>query len=67
LLAQTMSNTRATCDSGSTTSAAGFAVRLATGPQLYMLNRADWLELRSTPNVNVEITNQAADSRYVLC
>lgn len=37
------------------------AKRLASGRQLWLLNKHGWLELRSTPDLNAEILNSAAD------
>ena len=36
-------------------------IRPASGPQLYVLNKHGWLEIRSTADAGAEITNQAAD------
>jgi hypothetical protein len=35
--------------------------RLASNKQLYVLNRAGWLELREAADVDNGITNEAAD------
>jgi len=35
--------------------------RLASGPQLYVLNRAGWLALRDSADPDKVVTNQAAD------
>jgi hypothetical protein len=37
------------------------ARRLASGPQLYVLNRAGRLQLRDAPEIQNEITSQRAD------
>ena len=37
------------------------ARRLASGPQLYVLNRAGWLDLRDTPELENEISSELAD------
>jgi hypothetical protein len=41
--------------------AAKRAVRLATPNQLWVLNRAGWVELRRTPAITREVTNSQAD------
>jgi hypothetical protein len=38
------------------------SVRLATAAQLWVLNRADWVELREKPDATREVTNSQADA-----
>jgi hypothetical protein len=42
--------------------AAKRAVRLATKNQLWVLNRAGWVELRKKPDDTREVTNSQADA-----
>jgi hypothetical protein len=44
-----------------TTQAPKRSDRLSSGPQLWCLNRAGWLELRETPDPNDQISSQHAD------
>ena len=48
-------------DAMSRSRAAKRAVRLATKNQLWVLNRAGWVELRRAPDDTHEVTNSQAD------